>query len=1598
MSNIRVRSRLSITDLNDQISGATAPSNPEEKSLWLDTSVSPPILKYWDGSTWIPQRLDISELDPDLSITIETIEATMGNMANDNILDIKERGIVVDNINEIIGYLISNKTNAPATLPTIATLDASKKGNFYQTRATARNAGISTSANSYVAVGTAYNALASYLGNMTPIKPWDITDLNKDKNVTVVKDTFRQTWLNYYLAVQKLVEDTALQVKSQIDDHEDRITTVSAGFETLKDSIKLYATKDEVKNSLTAYPTKTEMDAQLNVKANEINLGIQTTITGLSSSDKNLLLKSNVPTTNQSYMIKSYEMSELMVEGDDYVFRAKLTIGTGKSWVGIWLDGGLITLGAGRLTKDTDGTYYMKFKGKKGTNTARSIIQVYIGEGSVTGVTSSIEWAKLTKSNIMFKQWTPAPEDTDDSINSSLAESKTYTNAQIKLNTENINLGIKKVEESVTKVSDNLNNLQIGNRNYFSIKAWNTKPSLSSSGVPYMDIKLLPNTQYTLSTNIPDRSGLYDVFFFKGTDVISSNSNGVAKAKPRTLTTDSDGVLKVGMREYDLSSGYWIMLSLGNKPVDWQPAVEDDMLFTAYSNSVDGTEDFTRKYPNKNLFMMKNFTYGQYITWTGEGLTVNSVRGASDYIPVEVGKRYSFSFGINCQFAVYLYKEYGDVKSDLRLNIGGTAWEAPNGIGNASYVSTPTPEIPSGYKYMRVSVLRGSADFTYELLRSLKIKIEEGLETTAYVMSIQDDSGKSEMGYLGYSPIDSNKASDYVWTVNPKVQRIFTSYSNSPDGTKDFTRDYPNENLLVKRAITGGNNVGLILPFHPLSYIGGSSNSKLNLTALPNNGFKAVVTDTVDPYFRPVNDVLASEYKTPQIGISFKYQVSDGARIRIRLIGFNGSGTNSTTYYTGSGQVNEIVNVVSSTNKTYVSIDILDATLTAGKIGAEAIITELKVSNGKALPYTTSPKDDPVKAEMAYIGYSAKDSTDPIDYTWSENPKARGTFIAYANSPDGKKDFTQFYPKENLLLNGRVFNTISNNNSLYPSSFEYLTEDNLSFVRTRRTNPTLNPTTLSIFTAIDIGATLATTLLGKKVGLSVEARASSEVAMNLMARYVGGATGYFVGDSRTDIITTEWKQVKLVVDSYPTGATTIRFNPYVITGANRPDLSTFYLDLRNWKIEILDPEYTDATPYTTPPTEDPIKAEMQYIGYSAKDSSNPSDYAWSDNPKVKGTFKRWANSPDGKTDFTDRYPNENELLDSRSPKVKSYQESNIVIQEGVSVPEWGATDAVKHTISGGAHATVAGTLATGILVEAGAKYVHSIYVKNTGSQYVRINNNLSQAIDVLPNETKKVVFNPSGSATGAAAKQFVIYRANASVTQEFILWHAKIEKSDTTETIWTSSPNDDYLGSVPQYVGIGAKNSNNPADFTWNLSPEYNQAITYTSVKEVELQLTPDSIYAKVAEAPDYIEWKDLVDSKPSIDDLSNVYDQLEGLSSADETILASMAELEMANNGVLTTITQAIEGMDGTLSTITDYMFFGKDGLTIGKSNSTLKVNISNTELAFYDNSTKVAWVDSQRLNIREALIEKKIKVGNHIIEKFDDKEEITIFKYDGI
>jgi hypothetical protein len=168
---------------------------------------------------------DYSPNPEDIETIIEDIQATLGNMANDNLIDYSERQVVKDSLTEIIGYVIADDAT---TLPTASTLDSGAKGNFYTYRKRALNAGITASDTgiaygattygaTYTAVQTKYEALKTYLEGLIPIDIWDLRTATQSTNITVVKSDFRTKWMEYYQACEVLAEATAKKLKDNVD-------------------------------------------------------------------------------------------------------------------------------------------------------------------------------------------------------------------------------------------------------------------------------------------------------------------------------------------------------------------------------------------------------------------------------------------------------------------------------------------------------------------------------------------------------------------------------------------------------------------------------------------------------------------------------------------------------------------------------------------------------------------------------------------------------------------------------------------------------------------------------------------------------------------------------------------------------------------------------------------------------------------------------------------------------------------------------------------------------------------------------------------------------------------------------------------------------------------------------------------------------------------------------------------------------------------------------------------------------------------------------------------------------------------------------------
>lgn len=148
----------------------------------------------------------------------------------------------------------------------------------------------------------------------------------------------------------------------------------------------------------------------------------------------------------------------------------------------------------------------------------------------------------------------------------------------------------------------------------------------------------------------------------------------------------------------------------------------------------------------------------------------------------------------------------------------------------------------------------------------------------------------------------------------------------------------------------------------------------------------------------------------------------------------------------------------------------------------------------------------------------------------------------------------------------------------------------------------------------------------------------------------------------------------------------------------------------------------------------------------------------------------------------------NWVSESEAPKFRTYQ-SAIITYTTVSVPEWNATNAVRHVVTGGT-GTICGTLPGNIItyVKDNTDYIHSMYVKNNGDKRVTFNNNLSQSVVVEPGETKRIVMKAHHNVN-LAAMQFVLYRPVNTDSLDFTVWRAQIEEGVALSD-WSPAPED----------------------------------------------------------------------------------------------------------------------------------------------------------------------------------------------------------------
>lgn len=101
--------------------------------------------------------------------------------------------------------------------------------------------------------------------------------------------------------------------------------------------------------------------------------------------------------------------------------------------------------------------------------------------------------------------------------------------------------------------------------------------------------------------------------------------------------------------------------------------------------------------------------------------------------------------------------------------------------------------------------------------------------------------------------------------------------------------------------------------------------------------------------------------------------------------------------------------------------------------------------------------------------------------------------------------------------------------------------------------------------------------------------------------------------------------------------------------------------------------------------------------------------------------------------------------------------------------------------------------------------------------------------------------------------------------------------------------------------------------------------------------------------------------------------------------IAANPALADMASASVVGGISDAVQNLANDVTALNNVVDISAAGVTISQDGSPFSINLNNSELGFYEGGARVAYVNGQKLYVRSAEFAEQVKIGVHIIEKYD-------------
>lgn len=443
----------------------------------------------------------------------------------------------------------------------------------------------------------------------------------------------------------------------------------------------------------------------------------------------------------------------------------------------------------------------------------------------------------------------------------------------------------------------------------------------------------------------------------------------------------------------------------------------------------------------------------------------------------------------------------------------------------------------------------------------------------------------------------------------------------------------------------------------------------------------------------------------------------------------------------------------------------------------------LKIEKGDKF----TPNIDLYQYLGTYTDFEQADSLNPTKYKWNlikgeDGSNGTNSFlhVAWANVDT----FPEFVKgaRPNVLRQSEKINMPSNNGTLYPIDSYWLTdEDGRVFNRVTRTKLDLNPTKLSLFNAIGTvynssdptnSGDLTTPIVGKKVVLSGQWRASKEVKIRMMAKaVVKGTTKAIPRDNEEVTLTPEWQTLSTVIPSIEEGTTLLRFLPSYDPN-NWETAEGVYVDQKDIKLEIVEEgESEEPTPWVPPITRKLFNPKNLFEGGN-----------------------------------------------SRTPT--AYSGAIGTVAKNVSVPEWGATDAWTFSTTGGTSVVKAtlGIKQTGSSLADGKTYYRSnFHIKNNHTQNIlTVSSNEGITVDIPPGSYGHFGM-PPNQQTEKNNLQWNFVVSDASMETNFTMWNPEFYAYDIAHDFTISSSKLEGFKYLGVYTDNKTSGSQDPADYEWNL-------------------------------------------------------------------------------------------------------------------------------------------------------------------------------------